>query len=69
MLRQGWTSRFATIDIPEIDVRPTTGVLTRTDAYLSPLAARAIELIEQAFAERVPDSLARKSRGRLAAVR
>lgn len=69
LLRQGWSSRFATIDIPEIDVRPSTGVMTRADAYLSPLAARAIELIESAFAENAQNKVVRPARVRLSAVR
>ncbi len=45
-MRQGWTSRLVTIDIPELSLKHRTGVVTRVDAYLSPLASRAIELIE-----------------------
>ena len=54
-MRHGWTSRLVAISIPELDIRPRTGVLMRADAYLSPLAARAIELIEQGFAEHARD--------------
>ncbi len=50
-LRHGWTSRLVAIGIPELDIRHRTGIVTRTDAYLSPLAARAIELIELSLAE------------------
>ncbi len=45
-MRHGWTSRLAAVDIPELAVAQRTGVVTRTDAYLSPLAVRAIELID-----------------------
>ena len=45
-LRHGWTSRLVTIDIPELAFRSRIGVITRNDAYLSPLAKRAIEMIE-----------------------
>ena len=58
-LRHGWTSRLVAISIPELDIRPRTGVLLRADAYLSPLAARAIELIELGFADVARDKRAR----------
>ena len=54
-MRHGWTSRLVAISIPEIDIRPRTGILTRQDAYLSPLAARAIELVELGFADHARD--------------
>ena len=50
-LWHGWESRLAPIDIPEIDIKQRAGVVTRTGAYLSPLAMRAIELIELSFAD------------------
>ena len=68
-MRHGWTNRLVAISIPEIDVRPRTGVLLRADAYVSPLAARAIELIELGFAERAQDKTARPIRVRLASAR
>lgn len=39
------------IDIPEISFTQRFGLITRTDAYLSPLALRAVELIESALAQ------------------
>ena len=50
-MRHGWTSRLVSISIPEIVIHPRNGILTRQDAYLSPLAARAIELVEFGFAD------------------
>jgi DNA-binding transcriptional LysR family regulator len=50
-LWHGWSSRLVAVDIPELDISQRIGVVTRTDAYLSPLAARAIELIEQGLGD------------------
>lgn len=58
-LRHGWASRLVAIGIPELDIRHRTGVVTRTDAYLSPLATRAIELIELSLAEYSREELVR----------
>jgi hypothetical protein len=68
-LRHGWTARIAGISIPEIVIHPRNGILTRPDAYLSPLAARAIELVEFGFADHsgnasVPAVRARRSSAR-----
>ena len=41
-----------------------TGIVTRNDAYLSPLAARAIELIELGFADHAREEPARRTRVR-----
>lgn len=68
-LRYGWASRLVAISIPELDIRPKTGILMRSEAYVSPLAARAIELIEEGFAAHSRDSSPRPSRPRLTAVR
>jgi hypothetical protein len=43
------------IEIPELDISQRIGVVTRADAYLSPLADRAIELIEQSLAANGPE--------------
>jgi DNA-binding transcriptional LysR family regulator len=67
-MRHGWTPRLVALSIPELDIRPRTGVLMRADAYVSPLAARAIELIEIGFAELAREKL-RPTRVRLASVR
>ena len=67
-MRHGWTTRLVALSIPELDIRPRTGVLMRADAYVSPLAARAIELIELGFAELAHDKV-RPTRVRLASVR
>jgi DNA-binding transcriptional LysR family regulator len=67
-MRHGWTTHLAALSIPELDIRPRTGILMRTDAYVSPLAARAIELIELGFTEHARDKL-RPARVRLASVR
>lgn len=66
-MRHGWTTRLVALSIPELDIRPRTGVLMRADAYVSPLAARAIELIELGFAELAHDKV-RPTRVRLASV-
>jgi DNA-binding transcriptional LysR family regulator len=68
-LHLGWASRLVAISVPELDIRPKTGILMRAEAYVSPLAARAIELIEQGFAERARDKTPHPSRPRLTAVR
>jgi DNA-binding transcriptional LysR family regulator len=68
-MRQNWTSRLVAVGIPEIDIRTKTGVLTRADAYLSPLALRAIELIEQGFAAMVDAKVPRSARARPVLVR
>ncbi len=68
-MRHGWTSRLAAISIPELDIRPRTGILMRAEAYLSPLAARAIELIEEGFAEHASSKAPRPARVRLSSVR
>ena len=54
-MRHGWTSRLVAINIPEIVIHPRNGIVTRQDAYLSPLATRAIELVELAFADHARD--------------
>jgi DNA-binding transcriptional LysR family regulator len=53
--RSAATRRIVAIAISELDIHPRNGIVTRVDAYLSPLANRAIELIEFAFAEQVRD--------------
>ncbi len=53
--RNAATRRLVAIVIPELDIRPRNGIVMRIDAYLSPLAQRAIELIENAFAEQARD--------------
>ena len=68
-MRHGWTSRLVAISIPELDIRPRTGILTRTEAYLSPLATRAIELIDEGFAEHASGKMPRPARVRLSSVR
>jgi DNA-binding transcriptional LysR family regulator len=65
----GWTSRLVAISIPELNIHPRTGVVTRPEAYLSPLATRAIELIELGFADHAQDESARRTRTRLSSVR
>ena len=67
-MRHGWTTRLVALSIPELDIRPRTGILMRADAYVSPLAARAIELIELGFADLARDKV-RPTRVRLASVR
>jgi DNA-binding transcriptional LysR family regulator len=54
-LWHGWASRLVAIEIPELDISQRIGVVTRADAYLSPLADRAIELIEQSLAANGPE--------------
>jgi DNA-binding transcriptional LysR family regulator len=66
-LWHGWAPRLVTIDIPELGFGQRTGIVTRKDAYLSPLAARAIELIEQSLAmdgHEEPQQKARAKRAR-----
>lgn len=46
-----WVSKLVAIDIPHLDIVHRTGVVTRTDAYLSPLTERAIELIQLGVAQ------------------
>jgi DNA-binding transcriptional LysR family regulator len=50
LLRMG-NRRLVAISIPELDIHPRNGIVTRAEAYLSPLAARAIELVELAFGD------------------
>jgi DNA-binding transcriptional LysR family regulator len=50
-LRHGRESRLVPIDIPEMEIRQRTGIVTRSGAYLSPLALRAIELVEASVPE------------------
>jgi DNA-binding transcriptional LysR family regulator len=68
-MRHGWTPRLVAIDIPELDVRPRTGILVRAGAYLSPLATRAMELVELGFADLTREKAVRRTRIRLSAVR
>ncbi len=68
-MRQGWTSRLVAVGIPEIEIRTKTGILVRADAYLSPLALRAIELIEQGVATMVDSKVPRSARVRPVLVR
>ncbi len=51
-------------DHGNLEILHRTGVVTRSEAYLSPLAVRAIELIESAVAENEG-----KGRGRAAGTR
>jgi DNA-binding transcriptional LysR family regulator len=69
VFRQAATHRVVAITIPELDIHPRNGVITRDDTYLSPLALRAIELIELAFADHVHDQGARSARVRQTAAR
>lgn len=68
-MRHGWRTRLVAISIPELDIRPRTGILMRDEAYVSPLAARAIELIEEGFAEHALTKTPRTTRVRLTSVR
>jgi DNA-binding transcriptional LysR family regulator len=68
-MRHGWASRLVSISIPELNIRPRTGILTRDEAYLSPLATRAIELVEEGFADNAQEKVARRTRVRLTSVR
>ena len=68
-MRHGWTSQLVAISIPELNIRPRTGILTREEAYLSPLAARAIELVELGFADYAQKKVPRRSEVRLKSVR
>ncbi|HEY5307130.1 MAG TPA: LysR family transcriptional regulator [Casimicrobiaceae bacterium] len=68
-MRHGWTSRLVSISIPELNIRPKTGILTRAEAYLSPLAARAIELVELGFADQSRRQVAHRAPVRLKSVR
>lgn len=54
--------RLVAIDIPEVAFTQRIGIVTRTDAYLSPLAVRAIELVEAAVAESAAKRKARAGR-------
>jgi DNA-binding transcriptional LysR family regulator len=65
-LQHGWESRLVPIDIPELEMKLRTGVVTRADAYLSPLAVRAIELIEHTVAENARKEPARRARAQRA---
>ena len=65
----GWSSRLVAVEIPELDVSQRIGVVTRTDAYQSPLAARAIELIEQSLREVAQDQPAPPTRTKRSAAR
>ena len=68
-MRHGWTTRLASIGIPELDIRTRTGILTRDEAYLSPLATRAMELVELGFADHAREKVARRAQVRLTSVR
>jgi DNA-binding transcriptional LysR family regulator len=67
-LQHGRESRLVSIDIPELEIKQRTGVVTRADAYLSPLAARAIELIELNVAENARKEPARPARAHRASI-
>lgn len=53
--RKKWEPRLVAIEIPGLDITQHIGIVTRSDAYLSPLAVRAIELIELYVAEHIQD--------------
>jgi DNA-binding transcriptional LysR family regulator len=59
-LRHGWQPRIVPVEVAELDIQTRYGVLTRIDAYLSPLARRAIELIELELADAVREEPVRK---------
>jgi len=63
-LWRGWAPRLVAIDIPELDIKQRIGVVSRADAYLSPLAARAIELIKGSLAESANDEPVRPTRAK-----
>ncbi len=60
-LLEAWASRLTTIRIPELELHPKNGILMRPDAYISPLAARAIELIQQAFTDQAHKKMSQPS--------
>jgi hypothetical protein len=60
-MRHGWTSRLVAISIPGPVIHPRTGILTRDEAYPSPLAALAIERVEQGFADNAQEKVARRT--------
>jgi DNA-binding transcriptional LysR family regulator len=62
ILHHGANLGLVAIDIPEFDIRPRNGVLHRIDAYLSPLATRAIQLVELAFVEQALEDAPRPVR-------
>jgi DNA-binding transcriptional LysR family regulator len=68
-MRHGWKSQLVAISIPELNIRPKTGIITRADAYLSPLATRAMELVEQGFADYARRNVAHQVKFRLKSVR
>jgi DNA-binding transcriptional LysR family regulator len=68
-LWHGWASRLVAIDITELDISQRVGVVTRANAYLSPLAKRAIELIEEGLAENANDEPVRPTRAKRAPAR
>jgi DNA-binding transcriptional LysR family regulator len=68
-LWHGWASRLVAIDIPELDISQRIGVVSRFDAYLSPLAARAIELVEESLAENANAEPMRPARSKQAPAR
>ena len=63
-LWHGWASRLVTIEIPELGFGQRTGIVTRKNAYQSPLAARAIELIKDSLAENANDEPVRSTRAK-----
>jgi DNA-binding transcriptional LysR family regulator len=63
-LWHGWASRLVTVEIPELEIGQRIGVFTRAEGYLSPLAARAVELIEHSFREDSGDETVRQTRAR-----
>lgn len=52
LFRKRWDPQLAIITLPGLDITLRTGIVTRSDGYLSPLARRAIELIEQFVSDR-----------------
>jgi DNA-binding transcriptional LysR family regulator len=62
ILRFGAAMGLVAVDIPEFNIQPRNGILTRTGAYLSPLATRAIQLVELAFAEQALEHVPRPAR-------
>ena len=69
ILRHAGTRRLVAITIPELEIHPRHGIITRADAYLSPLAQRAIELVELAFAANRSDQVAQSAPARKPAAR
>lgn len=67
-LLHSWASKLESVSVAGLDITYRTGIVTRAEAYLSPLAERAIELIRESVGQEIRNRSApgsgRKARAR-----